>query len=84
MTCFGQWGRSRGITVNAVAPGPVRTDIIPLEVQDVVQKPQREITRAADRVGTIEDLGDAVLLLASEKSRWITGQHISVSGGITN
>lgn len=46
-------------------------------------RPQRDMTRAADRVGTIEDLGDAVLLIASEKARWITGQYISVSGGVT-
>ena len=40
-------------------------------------------TRAEDRVGTVNDIADAVLLLADEKSRWITGQVISVSGGIT-
>ncbi len=40
-------------------------------------------TRAEARVATVEDIADAVLFLASEKSRWITGQHISVSGGIT-
>lgn len=41
------------------------------------------MTRAEERVGTVEDIADAVLLLVSEKSRWITGQYISVSGGIT-
>ena len=40
-------------------------------------------TRAADRLGSVEDLADATLLLVSEKSRWITAQFISVSGGIT-
>lgn len=35
------------------------------------------------RIGTVEDIADAVLLVASEKGRWITGQFISVSGGIT-
>jgi len=39
--------------------------------------------RAADRLGTVEDLADSTLLLVSEKSRWITAQFISVSGGIT-
>ncbi|KIX04527.1 uncharacterized protein Z518_05397 [Rhinocladiella mackenziei CBS 650.93] len=78
-----EWGRSRGITVNAVAPGPVVTDIVPPDVADQLMKPQRDITRAADRFGTAEDIADAVLLLASEKARWITGQYISVSGGIT-
>jgi NAD(P)-dependent dehydrogenase (short-subunit alcohol dehydrogenase family) len=42
-----------------------------------------DITRAADRPGTSEDIGDAVLLLVQEKSRWITGQYIGVSGGVT-
>jgi NAD(P)-dependent dehydrogenase (short-subunit alcohol dehydrogenase family) len=41
------------------------------------------MTRAENRVGAVEDIADAVLLLTSEKSRWITGQFISVSGGIT-
>jgi len=40
-------------------------------------------TRAADRIGTLDDIADAVLLIVSEKGRWITGQHISVSGGMT-
>lgn len=40
-------------------------------------------TRAGNRIGTIEDIADATLLLVSEKSRWITAQWISVSGGVT-
>ena len=40
-------------------------------------------TRAANLLGSEEDLADATLLLVSEKSRWITAQFISVSGGIT-
>lgn len=47
-------------------------------VQDLI-----DMTRAGDRLGEIDDIADAVLLLAQEKSRWITGQFISVSGGIT-
>lgn len=42
-----------------------------------------DVTRAADRMGRVEDVADAVLLLAQEKSRWITGQFIDTSGGIT-
>ena len=41
------------------------------------------VSRAANRLGSVEDLADATLLLVSEKSRWITAQFISVSGGIT-
>ena len=41
------------------------------------------MTRAEERPGTQEDIADVVLLLVSEKSRWLTGQYISASGGIT-
>ena len=43
-----------------------------------------DLTRADARVGTHEDIADVVLFIASEKSRWITGQWLSVSGGIVN
>ncbi|KAG5807543.1 hypothetical protein H9Q74_007378 [Fusarium xylarioides] len=79
-----EWGRSKGITVNAVAPGPVLTDAIPGALADDFQRPSIEMTRAANRAGTAKDIADAVLLLVSEKARWITGQYISVSGGVTN
>ena len=40
------------------------------------------MTRADARVGNVDDIADVVLLLASEKSRWLTGQYISASGGV--
>ncbi|KAF7187611.1 putative oxidoreductase [Pseudocercospora fuligena] len=85
----GELGKSHGITVNTLAPGPVPTDIARefLENDDGsptdAARSMYEQTRAADRVGTAQDLADATLLLVSEKSRWITAQYISVSGGIT-
>jgi len=65
-----------GITVNAVAPGPVQTGWIDaeLERQVVPWIPLR-------RLGTPEDIADAVVFLASEQARWITGQVIQVAGG---
>ncbi|EGU78996.1 hypothetical protein FOXB_10530 [Fusarium oxysporum f. sp. conglutinans Fo5176] len=74
---------SKGITVNSVAPGPVRTEFYPKGREDELMKWEVDITRAADRPGTPEDIGDAVLLLVQEKSRWITGQYIGVNGGVT-
>ncbi|KAK3177263.1 hypothetical protein K4F52_009938 [Lecanicillium sp. MT-2017a] len=68
-------GRSHGITVNAIGPGPVATDICPPELLDEVMASEVAETRAADRYGTIEDMGDAVLLLVSDKARWITGHY---------
>ena len=59
------------------------TDIVPAEYIDALMQPEIDITKAAHRAGTPADIGDAVLLLVNEKARWITGQNISVSGGVT-
>ncbi|NJP65497.1 SDR family oxidoreductase [Streptomyces spiramenti] len=72
----------RGITVNVVAPGYVDTD----SNADWLRHDENawEETAAKSvfgRVGEPEDIGDAVALLASDSGRWITGQHIDVSGG---
>lgn len=85
----GPCGKTSGITVNTIAPGLVPTDLsTPLLVASdgsatALQISMSEQTRAANRLGTVEDIADATLLLVSEKSRWITAQFISVSGGIT-
>ncbi|KAK1762528.1 L-xylo-3-hexulose reductase [Phialemonium atrogriseum] len=85
----GELGQSRGITVNTLAPGPIVTDLSKgfLEAADgsqtALQSAMFAQTRSEARLGTVEDMADAALLLASEKSRWITAQWISVSGGIT-
>ncbi|KPM38129.1 hypothetical protein AK830_g8429 [Neonectria ditissima] len=82
-------GRTHGITVNTLAPGAIPTDMSKpyLETPDGSPNPVtagiRTLTRAEDRLGTVEDMADAVLLLVSEKSRWITAQWISISGGVT-
>jgi 3-oxoacyl-[acyl-carrier protein] reductase len=72
---------SRGITCNAIAPGYVMTDMtenLPEEMKEQV------IKRApVGRLGTPEDIVPAVLFLASEESRYITGQTLTVDGGLT-
>lgn len=57
-------------------------DLTPQMREDFIAR-LKPLIRAADRVGTLDDIADAVLLIASEKGRWITGQFISVSGGMT-
>lgn len=65
-----------GIRVNAVAPGPVQTGWMS---QDLV----REVASAVPlrRVGEPADIADAVLFLASDQARWVTGQILQVAGG---
>jgi len=71
---------SRGITANAVAPGFIQTamtDILPEKVKEEVKK-QIPI----GRFGTVKDVADAVIFLASPDSGYITGQVIHVNGGM--
>lgn len=69
--------------MNLVAPGPVYTEMIRGAEESPPLKTLLNMTRAEERFGNVEDVAGAVLLLTSEKSRWITGQYISVSGGIS-
>jgi len=59
------------------------TDIASPALLEIVRLQVMPMTRAAQRFGTTQDIADAVLLIVNEKSRWITGQFISLSGGIT-
>lgn len=71
---------SRGITVNAVAPGFIKTDMtdkLPDALKDtyVNQIPLK-------RFGEVSDIAETVAFLASDKAAYITGQTISVDGGM--
>ena len=71
---------SRGITVNAVAPGMIETDMtdaIPEAMYDAMlqQIPLK-------RIGKAEDIANGVLFLASEEASYITGQVITIDGGL--
>ncbi|MBQ9504667.1 MAG: 3-oxoacyl-[Lachnospiraceae bacterium] len=70
----------KGITVNAVAPGYVET-----EMTEALSDKAREGIMAqipAGRGGNVSDIANAVVFLASEKSSYITGQVIEVNGGM--
>jgi NAD(P)-dependent dehydrogenase (short-subunit alcohol dehydrogenase family) len=71
-----------GITVNAVCPGPTYTDML-LEATDAAQREELTASAPLGRLGQPEDIGGAVLYLASEESDWCTGQSISVDGGMS-
>jgi 3-oxoacyl-[acyl-carrier protein] reductase len=71
---------SRGITVNAVAPGFIKTALTEQMQQDILDALTQYIPMA--RVGEIEDIAYAVAFLASEQAGYITGQVLSVDGGL--
>ena len=71
---------SRGITVNAVAPGFIDTDMtraLPEAQRDALLE-----QIALGRLGTVEDVANAVAFLASEDAAYITGETIHVNGGM--
>lgn len=72
---------SRSITVNAVAPGVIDTDMAAAFARDPVVAEHVKTKQALKRIGQGEDIADVVGFLASLESRWVTGQVIEASGG---
>lgn len=72
---------SRGITVNVVAPGFIETDMTAALPDGAGE---RFLERhGLVRLGTVEDIAAAVLYLASDEASYVTGEVLSVSGGMT-
>jgi 3-oxoacyl-[acyl-carrier protein] reductase len=71
---------SRSITVNAVAPGFVLTEL----TQDLPDELKQEITSRTPlgRFGTTDEIANAVAFLASDEAGYITGQVLAVDGGL--
>ncbi len=72
---------SRGVTVNAVAPGPVETELF------LAGKSASDVERLAglapqQRIGQPADIADAVSLLVSPDAGWVSGQVVRVNGGV--
>lgn len=70
----------RGITVNAVAPGFIDTDM----TRSLTEEQQQDILRQVplNRLGQADDIAEAVAFLASPKAAYITGETLNVNGGI--
>ena len=74
---FQEFSLAPDLTVNAVAPGPIATDMLSKERADEIVKlvPMR-------RLGTAEEVAHLVAFLASDEAAYITGQVIGINGGL--
>lgn len=72
---------SRGVTVNAVAPGWIETDMTAGAPPAVVEQVRERIPLG--RLGAVEDVAQAVLFLASPAAAYVTGQVLVVDGGLS-
>ena len=71
---------AKGITVNAVAPGFIKTDMTDAMTDAAKENVQGSIPLR--RMGTAEDVADVIAFLAGDESSYVTGQTICVDGGM--
>jgi len=71
---------SRNITVNAIAPGFIRTALTDVLPEEMVQASVENTPLG--RLGDVEDVANAILFLASDEASFITGQVLGVDGGL--
>ncbi len=71
---------SRGITVNCIAPGFISTAMTDVLSEDIKSKMMEQIP--VKRFGTVKDIANTAVFLASDESSYITGQTIHVNGGM--
>ena len=74
-----QEGAGHGITVNAIAPGYVDTDMVRAVPDDILQKIIQRIP--VGRLGRGEDIARGVLFLIAEEADFVTGSTLSINGG---
>jgi NAD(P)-dependent dehydrogenase (short-subunit alcohol dehydrogenase family) len=75
-------GRSN-VRVNAVAPGPIDTGMLERIAGNAERIAAVAAAIPAGRIGTPDEVADAIVFLASDRSRYITGQVLAVNGGKT-
>ncbi|KAK2039453.1 short chain dehydrogenase [Colletotrichum somersetense] len=72
---------SKGINVNAIAPGPIGTELFYKgKTDEMIQR--AHASSPFNRMGTPEEVASVVLFLSGKESSWITGQTIRVNGGV--
>ncbi len=78
--CLAQEVGSRGVTVNSIAPGFIRTPMTDVLPEDVKAALLAKIPEG--KLGEAQDIANAVAFLASDEAQYITGQTIHVNGGM--
>jgi len=76
---LGQEGAAKGITVNAIAPGYIDTEMVRAVPPNVLEKIVARIP--VGRLGKAEDISRTVLFLVADEADFITGSTLSVNGG---
>jgi len=71
---------SKQITINAVAPGPINTELFKLGKTEQQIDAMKKMN-AFGRIGEPEDIANVIEFLVSDKSQWVTGQTLRVNGG---
>ena len=74
---------SRGITVNAIAPGLVQTDFSEYFWKNEAYLAHLKQTQPVPRIGQPDEIAFAALYLASDEASYLTGQILAVDGGMT-
>ena len=72
-----------GIRVNALCPGPLRTELLMKYLDSDAKKQRRLVHIPMGRFGEASEIADAALFLASDESSFVTGSAFTVDGGIT-
>ncbi len=76
-------GAAAGVRVNAVAPGPVQTDMMERFTGHNAEAKAGLIAGVpAKRAGTVDEIAQTIVFLASDKARYLTGQSVAVDGGL--
>ena len=78
----GEWG-PKGVRINCVAPGLIKTDFAKALWEDEERLKQRCATTPLRRIGEPDEIAGAVAYLSSEASSFMTGQTIVIDGGVT-
>ncbi|MGW6909570.1 SDR family oxidoreductase [Streptomyces sp. NPDC054940] len=79
--CLAKELGGRGITVNTIGPGFIETEMNARRRTTPQARAALAARSVFDRIGRPSDVADVVAFLASDDSRWITGQYLDVSGG---